>query len=33
MIGWVGFEGFGPLAASLALAATVGALLSRRRAS
>jgi len=31
MIGWVGFEGFGPLAASLAFAATVGALLSRRR--
>ncbi|MEA2853772.1 MAG: transporter, family, inner rane transport protein, partial [Rhodospirillaceae bacterium] len=31
MIGWVGFEGFGPLAASLAFAATAGALLSRRR--
>ena len=33
MIGSVGFEGFGPLAASLAFAATVGALLNRRRAS
>lgn len=31
MIGWVGFEGFGPLAAMLALACTTGALLSRRR--
>jgi predicted MFS family arabinose efflux permease len=31
MIGWVGFEGFGPLAAMLALACTMGALLSRRR--
>jgi MFS transporter, DHA1 family, inner membrane transport protein len=33
MIGSVGFEGFGPLAASLAFAATIGALLNRRRAS
>jgi MFS transporter, DHA1 family, inner membrane transport protein len=31
MIGWVGFEGFGPLAAALAFAATIGALLNRRR--
>jgi DHA1 family inner membrane transport protein len=31
MIGSVGFEGFGPLAAALALAAAGGALLSRRR--
>jgi predicted MFS family arabinose efflux permease len=31
MIGWVGFEGFGPLAAVLALAGAAGALLSRRR--
>jgi DHA1 family inner membrane transport protein len=31
MIGWAGFEGFGPLAALLALAGTTGALLSRRR--
>lgn len=31
MIGSVGFEGFGPLAAVLALAGAVGALLSRRR--
>jgi predicted MFS family arabinose efflux permease len=31
MIGWVGFEGFGPLAAALALVATGGALLGRRR--
>ncbi|HYR65658.1 MAG TPA: hypothetical protein VEP47_05980 [Reyranella sp.] len=31
MIGSVGFAGFGPLAATLALAATGGALLSRRR--
>jgi MYXO-CTERM domain-containing protein len=33
MIGSVGFEGFGPLAAALALAGAAGALLSRRRAS
>jgi DHA1 family inner membrane transport protein len=33
MIGWVGFEGFGPLAAALALAGALGALLGRRRAS
>lgn len=31
MIGWVGFEGFGPLAAVLALAGTAGALLGRRK--
>ena len=31
MIGWVGFEGFGPLASVLALASAMGALLSRRR--
>lgn len=31
MIGSVGFEGFGPLTATLALAGTVGALLNRRR--
>ena len=33
MIGWVGFEGFGPLAAALALASAAGALLGRRRKS
>jgi DHA1 family inner membrane transport protein len=31
MIGWTGFEGFGPLAAVLGLAAAIGALLNRRR--
>jgi DHA1 family inner membrane transport protein len=31
MIGWVGFEGFGPLAALLAFAGMAGALLNRRR--
>lgn len=31
MIGWIGFEGFGPLAATLGLAAAAGALLMRRR--
>ncbi len=30
MIGWAGFEGFGPLAAVLAMAAAAGALISRR---
>jgi len=33
MIGSVGFEGFGPLAAALAFAAAAGALLNRRTAS
>lgn len=33
MIGWMGFEGFGPLAAGLALAGAIGALLGRRRMS
>lgn len=31
MIGWVGFEGFGPLAAGLALLGAVGGLAGRRR--
>ena len=31
MIGTVGFEGFGPLAAVLSLAGCIGALLNRRR--
>jgi DHA1 family inner membrane transport protein len=31
MIGWTGFEGFGPLAAVLGFAAAIGALLNRRR--
>lgn len=31
MIGWIGFEGFGPLAAVLASAGAAGALFSRRR--
>ena len=31
MIGWVGFEGFGPLAAVLALLSAAGALLGRRK--
>lgn len=30
MIGWTGFEGFGPLAAALALLGALGALMSRR---
>jgi DHA1 family inner membrane transport protein len=30
MIGWVGFEGFGPLAAALAVLGTAGALACRR---
>jgi DHA1 family inner membrane transport protein len=33
MIGWIGFDGFGPLAAALAFACATGALLSRRRKS
>jgi DHA1 family inner membrane transport protein len=33
MIGWIGFDGFGPLAAALAFACAAGALLSRRRKS
>jgi MFS transporter, DHA1 family, inner membrane transport protein len=33
MIGWVGFEGFGPLAGVLALAGAAGALAGRRRTS
>ena len=31
MIGWVGFEGFGPLAAVLALLSAAGALAGRRK--